>query len=161
MSIPIGAIPPNPLGIVVTPALGYTVPGVATITLTTPTVATLITGMSTLISVPATGGQWVEVEVYLPSVTVSAAATTTLSLYQGATAGALTTLVQTQAFITPTGGTQFAGFYKFLVPITAASATFPGAGSSVFLSVSATSSTGNFVVNATATQPSNMIVKVL
>ena len=160
MAIQTGPIPPTPLDITIAPVIGYTVPGTSTITLTAPTSATLITGMSTQITVP-TAAQWLEVEVYLPSVTVSAAATTTLSLYQGATAGALTTVVQTIAFITPTGGTQFAGFYKFLVPTAAAGASFPDIGSTVFLSVAATSSTGNFVVNATSTQPSNMIVKAL
>ena len=162
MAVPTSLIPVTPISLSTSAVLGASAPVTSTVTLTTPTSAAIITGLNTpvAITVPALGS-YIRVKAYLPSVTQSAAAATTICLYSGATAGALTTLVQSVNYTTATGGTSIGGVFEFLVPVTAAGTTFPQAGSSIFLSIAATDSTGNFVVNGAAATPASMIVEVL
>lgn len=160
MAIPTSLIPPTPLNIGMQSVIGNSAPQTATITLSAPTSDTLITGLTQQITVPSIG-QFIKVTVLLPSVTISAATTITISVYSGATTGTLTTLVQSQAFISGTAATQFCGDYIFFIPVTATGTAFPQAGSTTFLSITAKASTGNFVVNATATLPASSVVEVL
>lgn len=161
MSIGPAGLPVTPLNYAVNTILGTGTAQAATVTLTAPTTATLITGMDTTVPVviPVTA-QFVKVTLFLPSVTISAAATITLGVYTDpSTAGTLTTLQQAQSFVSGTGATAFCGTYTFLIPVTAAGTSFPEIGSSVYVSVAATASTGNFVVNGTSTKVMNMIVE--
>ena len=161
MSVPLALIPASPLNIAMAPVIGSSAPVTTTVTLTAPTTAQLITGLNTPIPVVVPSvANYVRVTAYLPSVTVSAAATITFTVYSGATAGALTTVVQSFTFVTATGQTTAAGVYEYLIPVTAAGTTFPQAGSSIYLSIAATASTGNVVVNGAAATPASMVVEV-
>jgi hypothetical protein len=128
------------------------------VTLTTPTTATLITGLTAQITIPPMA-KVIKVSVQGSSATVTAAATITTALYFGATTGLLTTQVAQSVVVAPTGGTSVAVNSIFYVPVTAASTTFPGSGSTAFLSIAATASSGNYVLNTNATLPTTMTIE--
>jgi hypothetical protein len=47
----------------------------------------------------------------------------------------------------------------FWIPVTAPSTTFPGVGSTTFISIAATASSGNYVLNTSATEPTSLIIE--
>jgi hypothetical protein len=126
------------------------------VTLTAPTSATLVTGLTTLVAIPALA-TYLRVQVSGADATVTAAATITISLYSGATSGTLTTLIADSVVVAPTGGTTVAVNSTFYVPVTNALAGT----SATYLSIAATASTGNFVLNAGATTPTTFIIDCL
>jgi hypothetical protein len=85
--------------------------------------------------------------------TVSAAATITMGAYTGATSGALTTLFADKVVVAPTGGTTVSIDKIFILPITGSQWN-----TSLYISIAATASSGNFVLNAGATTPTRMLV---
>jgi len=162
MSVPISNLPSSPLNVGMAPLLASATPETSSVSLATPSSATLITGQSASVTIPSIA-QFVKVTVFLPTVTVSAAATITLSVYSGATSGTLTTLIQSQSFIAGTAATQFCGSFSFLIPVSTAAiaANNLQIGSTSFLSIAATASAGNFVVNGTSTAVLNTSFEVL
>lgn len=155
MSVPLATIPETPLNVAMAPLLASAVPLVAGVTLTTPTSATLITGLTVPITIPS-GAVFVRIQVSGKNATVTAAATVTLSAYTGATAGILTTLIGDAVVVAPTGGTTAAVNATFYLPVTNALW-----GTSTNVSIAATASTGNFVLNAAATEPTFLVVDCL
>ncbi len=152
MSIPQAGIPNSPITVSAAPVLGSATPLVAAVSLTTPTSATLVTGLTVPITIPALA-QFVKVELVGKGVTISAAATITIGAYIGSTAGALTTLIGTQVRLGATGGTVCDINGTFFLPVTTALA-----GTTTNVSIAATASTGNFVTQASATEPTYLIV---
>lgn len=152
MSIPVASIPVTPLTLSVNPVIGKAVPLTAAVTLTTPTSATLITGLTCPITIPA-NASYVKVEVVGKGVTITAAATITQGCYLGATAGTLTTLIGTQVRLGATGGTVCDLNGTYFLPVTSALAS-----TSTNISIAATASTGNYVTQAAATEPTYLIV---
>lgn len=124
----------------------------ATVSLTTPTSPTLITGLTLSLRVPATAS-YLLVQLKAKNATVTAAATVTLGCYTGATTGALTTLKGTTVVVAATGGTTVPVDTQFMIPVTTALG-----GTTVFISIAATASTGNFVLNGGATEPATLMV---
>jgi hypothetical protein len=155
MSVLIGGLPESPILASVNPLVGVPVKLTSGVTLTAPTSATLITGLTQSITVPL-NAQYIRVVVSGKSATVTAAATITLGLYTGATTGTLTTLVGTHVVVAPTGGTSVAIEATFFIPVTSTIAN-----TSFFVSAAATASTGDFVLNAASTEPTYMVVDCL
>ncbi len=155
MSVPLATLPATPLNLSMAPVLGGAVPLTAAVSLTTPTSATVITGLTIPITIPSVAS-YVRVEVCGKGVTISAAATITIGCYLGATANALTTLIGTQVRLGATGGTVCDINGVFFLPVTSALA-----GTSTNISIAATASTGNFVTQASSTEPTFLIVTVI
>lgn len=151
MSVPLATLPVTPLNLATAPIIGNIVPLTTGVTLTTPTSATLITGATLSVAIPALA-QYVGIKFIAQDATVTAAATVTLGCYTGATTGTLTTLFDSRIVVAPTGGTTVACTTEFMLPVTPTLA-----GTTLFFSVAATASTGNFVINAGATSPIQMI----
>jgi hypothetical protein len=135
----------------ITPIQGTPVVLTSGVTLTTPTSAALITGLTQSVPI-APRTTYLLVVVKGKNATVTAAATITLGCYSGATSGALTTLLGTTVVVAPTGGTTVAVDTMFLVPITPSQWN-----TSIFISIAATASTGNFVLNAGSTEPTTLM----
>ncbi len=151
MSVPLASLPVTPLNLATAPVVGSIAPLTSAVTLTTPTSATLITGCTLSVTIPAVA-QFIGIKFLAQDATVTAAATVTLGCYTGATTGALTTLFDSRIVVAPTGGTTVACQTEFLLPVTSTLA-----GTTVFFSVAATASTGNFVLNAGSTSPIQMV----
>ncbi len=152
MSVPTALQPPTALGVAMAPLVASAVPLVSAVTLSTPTSATLVTGLTVPITIPLVA-QFIRVSVQGKNATVTAAATITLGCYIGATAGTLTTLQGTSVVVAPTGGTTVAVNSVFYIPVTSTNA-----GTSTNVSIAATASTGNYVLNAAATEPTYLVV---
>lgn len=154
MSVNLASIPNTPFNVAVQPVLNSIVPLTSGVTLTNPSSATLITGASVQVTVPNLA-QFIAVYFQGSDATVTAAATITTALYKGATSGALTTLVGNSVVVAPTGGTTVAVNSIFWIPVTT-----DMYGTSFFVSVAATASSGNYVLNAGSTSPTNLIAVV-
>lgn len=161
MSVPLANTPVTPLNLATAPVIGNSAAVVATTNFTSPSSATYLTGLNANIVVPSVGN-FIRVSLLLSSVTgMTAAATITLSIYSGATAGTLTTLQQSTSFVLSTGQTTLGGLYEFIIPVTATGTTFPQAGSTTFLSAAVTASSGNFNIIGAATTPAQLVIEVL
>lgn len=155
MSVPTSAIPNTPFTLQVSPVLNAITPLVTGVTLTTPTVATLVTGLTMPITIPNLA-QFVVLTLTAPGINVTAGASIFISAYQGVTTGALTTVFGTVGIVAPTGGTTIPCNYQFILPVTTAMY-----GTTIFLSIAGTASTGNFAMSASSTSPINLIATVL
>lgn len=149
MPQPLSSIPAigNVLDAWVNPLVAQPVQLTSGVTLTAPTSATYLTGATLTISVPSLA-QWIVVSLKGKNATVTAAATITTGIYTGASAGTLTTLVGDSVVVAPTGGTTVAVNTDVWIPVTNATA-----GTTIIVSVGITASTGNYVLNAGATEP--------
>jgi hypothetical protein len=154
MSVGQSAIPSQPVAVSIQPVINSINPLTTAVTLTTPTSATLITGLTLPVTIP-TGAQFIFLYLKAQDATVTAAATITLGAYQGVTTGALTTLFDSTIVVAPTGGTTVATDTKFILPVNTTMY-----GTTIFLSVAATASSGNFVMNAGSTSPINLVAVV-
>lgn len=125
---------------------------VANTTVTTPTSATLIPGLTQSVSIQQYT-DWLLIHLSGKSATVTAGATITIGAYTGATTGALTTLFMDTVSVVGTGATTVAVAKTFMLPVTPAMWN-----TTIFISIAATATTGNFVLNATATEPTQMLV---
>jgi hypothetical protein len=151
MSFPIQQTPYSPYNLFISNLLGNVVL-TGPVTLSTPTSATLITGLTTQILIPA-GASYIKVELAGSGVTITAAATITIGAYTGATSGALTTQFGTQVRLGATGGTVCDLNGEFYLPVTPSLYN-----TQTYISLSGTASTGNFVTQAGATNPTFMVV---
>lgn len=124
----------------------------AAVSLVTPTSATLITGLVANITVPL-GAALIKVSLTGKGVTITAAATITIGAYTAATSGALTTLFGTQVRLGATGGTVCDLNGDFYLSVTPSMW-----GTQFWINIAATASTGNFVTQAAATEPTNMVI---
>jgi hypothetical protein len=149
------SIPVNDLQFSMQTIAGQAVPLVANVTLTAPTSATLVTGLTALVTIPQYS-EFLKVILDGSGATVTAAATITEGVYTGATAGALTTLVNSRVIVAPTGGTTVNVGNEFLIPVTPSQW-----GTQEYISIAATASTGNFVLSAASTSPTYLVVSVL
>lgn len=126
------------------------------VTMTTPSSATLITGLTQQVNQIPSIATMIRVTLQGKSATVTAGATITLGCYTGVTTGALTTLQGTQVYVAPTGGTGILVNATWYIPTTSTLI-----GTSPFFSIAVTASTGNYVLNAGATEPCNFVVEYL
>ncbi len=151
MSYPIQQTAFSPYNLFVSSFLG-SAQLTSAVTLTTPTSATLITGLSVFITIPA-GATMVKVELTGKGVTITAAATITIGAYTGASSGALTTLMGTNVRLGATGGTVCDLNGEFYLQVTPSLYN-----TGTWISIAATASTGNFVTQAAATEPTNLVI---
>ena len=151
MATPQSSIPVSPLtfDVQAMPVLPVQITSGA-VTLSTPTTAAYLTGASLTFTIPSVAS-YVAVFLNGKDATVSAAATITTGLYLGASAGTLTTLVGDSVVVAPTGGTTVAVNSVFWIPVTNATA-----GTTVTVSVGITASSGNYVLNNGATEPTTL-----
>ncbi len=154
MAFPIQQTPFSPYNLFVSNFLGQT-QLTSAVTLTTPTSATLITGLSQFVTIPA-GASLIQVQLTGKGVTITAAATITIGCYQGVTSGALTTLFGSQVRLGATGGTVCDLDGLFFLAVTPSMYN-----TSIYISIAGTASTGNFVTQAGATEPTNMVITYL
>ena len=145
----------SPYNLLITNLLGTAGPLTSAVTLTTPSSATLITGLTAFITIPS-GAVFIKVEVVGKGVTISAAATITQGAYTGSTSGALTTLFGTQVRLGATGGTVCDLNGEYYLPVTPSLYN-----TSTWISIAATASSGNYVTQASATEPTYMIITYL
>lgn len=151
MAILPASIPVNDMSIGYQQIAGVPVQLVSGVTLTTPTSATYVTGLTVTVAVPQLA-QFIAIHVNGTNATVTAAATVTLGAYIGATAGTLTTLFGSSVVVAPTGGTTVGVNSTFWLPVTSTMW-----GTSVIVSIGATASSGNYVLNASSTSPATLI----
>lgn len=154
MPIPIQQTPYSPYNLFITNLLGQT-QLITAVTLTTPTSATLITGLSILVTPPA-GSSLIQIDLAGKGVTITAAATITIGAYTGVTSGALTTLFGSQVRLGATGGTVCDLNGRFFLSVTPSMYGIP-----LYISIAGTASTGNFVTQAGSTEPTNLVVTYL
>src|ERR1035437_297141 len=148
---PISTVPGVPYNLSVSNLLSL-VQLTSAVTLSTPTSATLITGMVANVT-PPVGSSLIRITVSGKGVTITAAATITLGAYQATTTGTLSTLIGTQVRLGATGGTVCdinGEVYSAVTPTMWASA--------LWINFAAAASTGNYVTQASSTEPTNLAI---